>query len=192
MVGRRTRRGGVCARFWRDPRGGVALEFAVVSLPFLTLLLFLVEIGYDFFAQVSLDYGVQTAARQIQIGAAQDAATVEVFKDKYLCPALSGLLPCSSVMVDIQPITIDFQTAVTMSLPTTGSGQLNAPSYTYCPGKPRQLMLMQAIYTSPSLIAAFVPDMATGTADGFVHVTLSAAAFINENFPVTSASPLGC
>ena len=53
-------------------------------------------------------------------------------------------------------------------------------------------MLMQAIYTSPSLIAAFVPAMATTTAGGFVHVTLSSAAFTNENFPVTSASPIGC
>ena len=164
----------------------------MVSLPFLTLLLFLVEIGYDFFAQVSLDYGVQTAARQVQIGMAQDAATVADFKTKYLCPALSGLLPCSSVMVDIQPITTDFQTAVTMTLQMNSSGQPGASSYAYCPGKPRQLMLMQAIYTSPSLIAAFVPAMATTTAGGFVHVTLSSAAFTNENFPVTSASPIGC
>lgn len=163
-----------------------------MSLPFLTLLLFLVEIGYDFFAQVSLDYGVQTAARQIQIGTAQDAATVAAFKDKYLCPPLSGLLPCSSVMVDIQPVTTDFQTAATMTLQKNGSGQLDSSSYTYCPGKPRQLMLVQAIYTSPSLIAAVVPAMATATAGGFVHVTLSSAAFINENFPVTSAPPIGC
>lgn len=164
----------------------------MVSLPFFALLLFLVEIGYDFFAQVSLDYGVQTAARQVQVGAAQDAATVADFKAKYLCPSLSGLLPCSSVVVDIQPVATDFQQAVTMALQANGSGQLGAPSYTYCPGKPRQLMLLQAIYTSPSLVAAFVPAMATTTADGFVHVTLSSAAFTNENFPVTSAPPVGC
>lgn len=190
MVGRAL--GGLPAHLWRDRRGAAALEFAVVSMPFITLLLFLLEIGYDFFAQVSLDYGVQTAARQIQIGGAQDADTAAVFRTKYLCPALSGLLPCSSVMVNIQPITDDFYEASPIVLKKDASGQIKESDYAYCPGQPRQLMLVQAIYTSPSLIAAFVPAMATGTADGFVHVTLSSSAFINENFPVTSASPSGC
>lgn len=161
-------------------------------MPFITLLLFLVEIGYNFFVQVSLDYGIQTAARQIQIGGAQDADTLVVFQTKYLCPALSGLLPCSSVMVNIQPITDDFYKAAPLVLKKDTSGQIKKSDYAYCPGQPRQLMLVQAIYTSPSLIAAFVPAMATDTANGFVHVTLSSSAFINENFPVTSAPPSGC
>lgn len=49
----------------RDQSGGVTLEFAVVALPFLIFLVFLLELGYDFYAQVALNYGVQTAARQI-------------------------------------------------------------------------------------------------------------------------------
>ncbi len=165
----------------------------MVSLPFLTLLLFLVEIGYDFFAQVSLDYGVQTAARQIQVGAAQGASNAADFQTTYLCPALSGLLPCSSVSVNVKPITTDYYTDTTFSATfPTKDGKLDTSGYTYCPGKPRQLMLVQAIYTSPSLIAAVVPAMATATPVGFVHVTLSSAAFINENYPMTSAPPAGC
>ena len=177
---------------WRDRRGSVALEFAVVALPFITLLVFQVEIGYDFFAQVSLDYGVQTAARQIQIGAAQGANTAAVFQTKYLCPALAGLLPCSSVTVNVLPVTSDYYTAVAATLPKDQTGRLDTSGFIYCPGKPNQLMLVQAIYTSPSLIAAVVPAMATSVAGGFVHVTLSSTAFINENFPVTFASPAGC
>jgi Flp pilus assembly protein TadG len=59
----------------RDQQGSAALEFAIVALPFIMFLLFLLELGYDFFAQVALDYGVQTAARQIQIGNAQGVNT---------------------------------------------------------------------------------------------------------------------
>lgn len=193
-MGERARPSEFPGLFWRDRRGAAALEFAIVSLPFTTLLLFLVEIGYDFFAQVSLDYGLQTAARQVQIGAAQGASNAADFQTTYLCPALSGLLPCSSVSVNIKPITTDYyaDTTVSATLPTDKSGKLDTSGYTYCPGKPRQLMLVQAIYTSPSFIAALVPAMATTTASGFVHVTLSSAAFINENYPVTSASPAGC
>ena len=96
----------------RDRRGGGALEFAVVALPFITFLLFLLELGYDFFAQVALDYGVQTAARQIQIGNAQGASTAAIFQANYLCPAVNGLLPCSAITVNITPITSDYYTAV--------------------------------------------------------------------------------
>ena len=175
----RVRHGGLSSLLWRDRRGGVALEFAVVSLPFLAMLVFLMELGFDFYAQVCLDYGVQVAARQIQIGTAQDANTAAIFQAKYMCPALNGLLSCSSVTINVVPINSDYYAAV----PAT---------YTYCPGKPDQLMLVQASYTSPSLIAAIVPAMATATAGGFVHVTMSSAAFINEKFSVTSAPPAGC
>jgi len=42
----------------RDRRASGTLEFALVALPFVMSLLFLLELGYDFFAQVALDYGV--------------------------------------------------------------------------------------------------------------------------------------
>lgn len=176
---------------WRDRRGGAALEFAVVSLPMLTMLVFLAELGYDFFAQVSLDYGVQAAARQIQIGVAHSASNAADFQDKYLCPAISGLIPCSSVSVNVLPIVKDYYTDSSADFRDT-SGKLDTSKYRYCPGKPNELMLVQAIYTSPSLVAGIIPAMATASANGFVHVTLSSTAFINENFPLTSAAPAGC
>lgn len=189
-MARHTRHGGPSA-FWRDRRGGAALEFAVVSLPMLTMLVFLAELGYDFFAQVSLDYGVQSAARQIQIGTAQSSSTAADFQDKYLCPALSGLIPCSSVAVNILPVIRDYYADASADF-RDASGRFDTSAYRYCPGKPNELMLVQAVYTSPSLIAAIIPAMATASAGGFVHVTQSSTAFINENFPLTSVPPAGC
>jgi Flp pilus assembly protein TadG len=176
----------------RDRSAAAALEFAVVALPFVTLLVFLLEIGYDFFAQVALDYGVQTAARQIQIGKAQGANTAAVFQTDYLCPAVSGLLPCSSVTINVTPITSDYYSSVSATLPVDKSGNFSTSGFTYCPGGPNQLMLVQAYYLSPSLVAAVVPSMATPTAGGLQRVTLSSMAFINENFPVTAPAPAGC
>jgi Flp pilus assembly protein TadG len=163
-----------------------------VAFPFTIFLMFLLEIGYDFFAQVALNYGVQTAARQIQIGTAQGANTAAVFQTKYLCPALSGLLPCSSVTVNVFPVVADYYSSVAVLLPTSPAGELDTSGFTFCPGKPNQLMLVEAIYTSPSLVSALVPGMATATAGGLVRITLSSTAFINENFPVTAPSPAGC
>src|ERR1700729_1167014 len=107
-----SRRGAARPNLRGDQRGSAALEFAVVALPFITFLVFLLEIGYDFFAQVALDYGVQTSARQIQVGNAQGANTAAVFQTDYLCPSLSGLLPCSSVTVNVTPITSDYYSSV--------------------------------------------------------------------------------
>jgi Flp pilus assembly protein TadG len=175
-----------------DQRGSAALEFALVALPFIAFLLFLLEIGYDFFAQVALDYGLQTAARRIQIGNAQDADTASQFKASYLCPALAHLLPCSSITVNVMPIKTDYFTMAPATFPTNASGKLDTSGFTYCPGMPNQLMLVQAVYTSPSLIVTVLPTMAMATAGGLARATLSSTAFINENFPVTAAPPAGC
>ncbi len=162
-----------------------------MAFPFIIFLVFLLEIGYDFFAQVALNYGVQTAARQIQIGAAQGANTAAIFQTNYLCPALSGLLPCTSVTLNIYPVVTDYYSNVAV-LVTDAAGNLDTSGFKYCPGRPNQLMLVQAIYTSPSLVSAVVPGMATATAAGLVRVTLTSTAFINENFPVTAPAPAGC
>jgi Flp pilus assembly protein TadG len=176
----------------RDRRASTAVEFALVGMPLVLFLVFLLELGYDFFAQIALDYGVQSAARQIQIGNAQGSSTAAVFQANFLCPALAGLLPCSSVTVNIIPIATDYFTDVPVRLPTNGAGQLDPSVFAYCPGTPNQLMFVQAIYTSPSLVSAIIPGMATATGAGLARVTQSSTAFINENFPVTAVPPPGC
>lgn len=105
---------------------------------------------------------------------------------------MTGLLPCSSIKVTVWPVTTDYFTAVPVALPTNNAGKLDTSGFMYCPGKPNQLMLVQAIYTSPSLVSTIIPSMATATAGGFARATLSSTAFINENFPVTAAAPAGC
>lgn len=179
-------------RLRRDKRGSTAVEFALVALPLVLFLVFLLELGYDFFAQMALDYGVQSAARQIQIGNAQGSGTAAVFQTNYLCPALAGLLPCSAVAVNIVPINNDYFTDTPVTLPTDGAGKLDPSAFTFCPGTPNQLMFVQAIYTGPSLVSAIIPGMATATGAGLARVTVSSTAFINENFPVTSTPPPGC
>ena len=179
-------------RLQQDRQGAGAVEFAMVAFPFLLFLFFLIEIGYDFFAQAALDYGVQTASRQIQVGQAQDAATAAIFTTAYVCPVLSGLLPCSPIKVNVTPVTTDFYTGVSATPPVNAAGQIDTSGFIYCPGRPNQLMLMQAVYTSASLVASVIPGMASRTPDGMAHVTASSIAFANENFTVTSAPPAGC
>lgn len=184
------------AFLWRLVRARAAagaLEFAIVAGPFVLFLLFIAELAYDFFAQVALDYGVQAAARQIQVGNGQSLTTASAFMTTYLCPAVSVLLSCSSLSVNVIPIATDYYTNGSTTVPVNAAtGKLDTSGYQYCPGKPNQLMLVQALYTSPSIVGLFFPAMTTMSGSSYVRATISTTAFINENFPLTSAAPAGC
>jgi len=179
------------SRWARGRRAIVAVEFALVGPPFLFCLVFMVELGYDLYAQEMLDYGLQTAARQIQLGKAQGAATPALFITNYFCPVITGFLSCNSISVNISQVT-DFYAAGNIAVPKNAQGQLSTTNFVYCPGSANELMLAEAVYTSPSIVSLFVPAMAISNGSSFVRVTLSATAFVNENFTTTAAPPTGC
>ena len=175
-------------------RGGTAaLEFALVAPILVLMQIFLIEMGLDLFAQETLDYGLQTAARSVQIGQAQNAGSAAAFKAVYVCPALNGLLDCNAISINLVTVVGDYyNNAVVGAVPLNAAGLLDTTRYKFCPGQPNALMIAEAVYTAPTVLGRLIPAMATPTAGGQVHVTLSSAAFINENFPVTASVPAGC
>jgi Flp pilus assembly protein TadG len=201
------------ARHWlrrlaNDRRAVTALEFGIVGPPFLLLLVFMTEEAYDFYAQEALNYAVSSAARCVQVGATQgsSAATFQ----SLICATMGSLLPCGNVTVNVQPISSlcgagtacnYANPAVPLVIPTTtvnGTRQLNLGTPQYSVGIGNDMMLVQAVYTSPSLVSGFVPGMAVSNGgNGFVHATIASAAFINENYPAGGigslpASATGC
>lgn len=184
-------------RWWhallRDRKAIAAVEFALVGPPFILTMVFLTEITYDFYAQEALDYAVSGAARCIQVGAAQNVTSAAEFQTDFLCPAVGSLLPCSSITVNVVQLGAgeNYQSYGAVGLPKNAQGHL-APNNNFTPGLPNTLMLVQAVYTSPSLVAGFVPGLAISTGSAFVHATMSSAAFMNENFPVSSSAPTTC
>lgn len=67
---RRLRRGLRC-----DRSGATAIEFAVLALPFMLSMLAVLEYGYVYLVQVSLEDATAVAARQIRTGQAQSKTT---------------------------------------------------------------------------------------------------------------------
>jgi len=181
------------SRRWRARRAVMVVEFALIGPPFLFLLVFMLELGYDLYAQEMLDYGMQTAARSIQIGAMQGSgsAASATFMSSYLCPAVSGFLNCNNIAINVGKVT-DYYAAGGLGsegIPTT-SGKLDTSKFAFCTGSQNELMLATAVYTSPSIVSLFVPQMAISNGSSFVRATFSASAFVNEDFTTTSAS--GC
>ncbi len=166
-------------------KAGAALEFAIVSIPFVTFLLVLLQVGLDFFYQTALDFAVASASRAVQTGAARAETSPDNFKRDYICPAVQGLLDCSAITVTAQKIspTSDYY-QTQLPNPLNNLGQVALGSYTagFTVNLPNTLMLMQAVLESPSLTGKLVPGLYNYDGSRLVHVTTSTTAFTNENF----------
>ena len=66
-----------------DSRGSVAVEFALLVVPFFSLVFVIMESGYQLFVTSTLDHSLRVESRQLQIGAAQLAGmSADEFKNK--------------------------------------------------------------------------------------------------------------
>ena len=82
----------------------MALEFALVVLPFLIIVLFIFALGSHLFYQELLDTGLFNAVRQIQTGNAQNIANGNAFITGYLCPAMGNLVNCGGLSVSVTKV----------------------------------------------------------------------------------------
>ena len=174
----------------------MALEFAILSIPFFMTMLFILEVSYDLYCQEALDFGLHQAVRLIQTGNAQNLANGNAFVSQYFCPSLKGLLECgSSLYVKVQKITLapnsDFYTYTDGKVPVSGS-QLNLIGYgntDFCNSGPNQAIVVSAIYVGPSFIAGFLPNVLSviGPAGTRVHATLATTGLVTEGYTPVGA-----
>ncbi len=171
-------------------RGDTALEFAILAIPFWLFMLFLFELGCDFYVQLALDYAVQEGARELQTGAVAANATVTQFKNDCFCPAVAGFLNCSQITLTAYPVTTaDYYTNAQAGagfIPQS-SGALNTASWSFSPGATNTPMFLQAVYTSVSVIGQLLPSMSMASGNTRVHVTTSSVGFLNEQYPSQTA-----
>ena len=102
-TGRRSlaRKPGLLKRFKRDRKGVVAIEFALVALPFLFFVFGIIGSGLYFFTDNGLQNAVETAARKVRTGQAQRTGmTVEQVRTE-ICNN-GTFLDCSKLRVLLQ------------------------------------------------------------------------------------------
>ena len=86
----------------RNDEGSAAIEFAIVALPCLLFVLGLLVLGLYFLASTQLEYGVESAARKVRTGEAEnDKITVDGFKD-LVCAAAGSYIDCDKLSVVVQ------------------------------------------------------------------------------------------
>ena len=165
-------------------RGSAALEFAIVSLPFLGLLIGVMTVATYFYLQFALDYSLQEAVRQVQLGKVPGTTTAASFTGTVLCPILVTFVPCANVLVSVQPVA-DYYNASFVS----AAAQQSA----FCVGAPGQLMYARAVYRAPILATIYPLAAAVAGPGSSGNSIVSAAAFANENpSGAAAASVNGC
>jgi Flp pilus assembly protein TadG len=162
-----------CRRLRSDRRAATAVEFALICLPLVIFLLAVMGMGFQFYRQHSLDYAVQSAARQVQLGHIPAGYTAADFASKVLCPIFSAFENCTDMSVDVHPVA-DYQQLTKPGVPDAPDST-GTTGFQFCPGKPGQLMYVHVVYLAPSITGTLLDDTGVGSA------MVANAAFANEN-----------
>ncbi|MEZ2143078.1 TadE/TadG family type IV pilus assembly protein [Bradyrhizobium sp. DN5] len=166
------------AAFARDSRGATAVEFALVAVPFLALIIALIQTFLVFFAQQMLESVVRQSARLVMTGQVQSAQmTQAVFKQK-VCDQIVILFNCSGLMVDMQVATS--WTSANTAMPTLtfdGSGKVTN-TWQYDPGDAGDIVVLRVMYVWPVVLGPLgfnLSNLSNGN-----RLIMSSAAFQNE------------
>jgi Flp pilus assembly protein TadG len=169
-------------KLWRARKAVVALEFGLVALPFLAMLLAVVQVSFALYVQSVLNYAALESGRQVQIGAVPSNTTPSVFLNTIVCPNLSGLLACNAITIDLESVN-DYYTCgnVTLNIPAAGVSQ---SKMNFSTGSPGSLMFLRIMYQAPIYSTLWF----TGASTQYIQAT---AAFSNESATILSSTPAG-
>lgn len=95
-----------------DQRGGAAIEFGLVSLPFLSMIAALIQVSFMIWAQQNLDFALQKTVRSLLTGQFQaansgttNAATILAALQANMCTpggvTMAVVFDCSAVKLDV-------------------------------------------------------------------------------------------
>jgi Flp pilus assembly protein TadG len=157
------------SRFCRARRGATAVEFAIVAPAFLALLIAIFETTLFLFAQANLQNAAVETGRQFMTGQVQNNGTTESqLLANTICPLIQALFTCSNLMVNVQTYS-DFASA-NPSEPTltyNADGAVNN-TWSYSPGNPGDVMVVQLIYQWPIVRGPFgyvLSNLGNGTTE---------------------------
>ena len=138
----RVRRGAGTLR--RDQSGSTAIEFAMVSFPFLALLFGIIAVGLFFFTTFSLENAVEQASRQLRTGEAQTAGMTKAQFKADVCAPIQSYIDCAGKLrVNVQKYNVG--DAIVPPTCTDAGGNLTPDAASaYLPGAANQIMLVTA------------------------------------------------
>ena len=134
----------IVARFRVAQRGATAVEFALIAPAFLAALIAVLETAIFLFAQASLQNAAAQAGRLFMTGQAQSLSQ-SAFQTKICQNYLPVLFNCNSLIVIVQSYST-FASANTSAPQLYNNQGQPITTWTYSPGSPGQVMVVQLVY----------------------------------------------
>ncbi len=172
-------------RFLRSEAGGVAVEFAIVMLPFLTMLMVIMQSAIVLLAGQVLQTAATNGARLILTGQAQTAGYSATQFKSAICANMTVMFNCNNnLYIDVE--SFSSFTSISLANTTNANGTLNTSGFGYSPGNAGDIVVVRLIYQWP-IIAAGI-GFCAATACGLVNSTgntntlVATVAFRNEPY----------
>jgi Flp pilus assembly protein TadG len=175
--------------FARDDKGAVLIEFAILSLPFFTLIFAILETAVVFLGGQILDAAVQDATRQLRTGQAQNTTGYNAASFRAeICEALYGMFDCTSARLWIKVSTVSTFTSATIVSPIDPACATSTDPddcgftepETYQAGIGSSTVIVQAIYKWPTIVN--LPGFNLETQAGPNRLLSAVRVFRNEPF----------
>jgi Flp pilus assembly protein TadG len=136
------------ARFRANKRGTVAIEFALIALPFFLMMFAIIEVSLSFAAQEVMANATDDVSRQLRTGQlkATDVSGTKLktlICGKLLMPA-SG---CPDLVVDLQTYTAFNK--VPLTVPLTSAGDVDSTGFKNAPGGASTINQLRVFYRWP-------------------------------------------
>ena len=171
-------------RYAKDDDGVVAIEFALIAVPFFYILMAVLETSVVFFAETNLGTSVETASRQIRVGTFGTGLPGEDKKALFIetiCDNAVLVPDCeNNLKVDVQVITTFADAASIGSIDACLAGA-NPGDFDVTAGTGSALMLVRVCYDW-QLITPYMSAVFSYPAGSGARTLSSVQAFRNEPF----------
>lgn len=173
------------ARYRKDSQGATAIEFGIVSVPFLAIIFGILELALVFFTGSVLTQSISDTGRMVRVGSFQSCGQAAEFKS-LVCARMKNMMNCNAnLRVDL--VTASNFQAVTLVDPGDSGldpddedKEIEEGVYTNTgPGEP---VVLRATFYYPLILPNAMTRLENLSGSGRRVITAS-TAFRNEPFP---------
>lgn len=167
-------------RYRKKKDGVVAIEFALLAAPFLTLMLGIFEIGMLLTTSFVLEGGTVEAARLVRTGEAIDSGDPEGTFVARLCDQVDSLIDCNEISYEAVPMGAGgFSSAEGYSSSFDGDG--NMVSAGFAAGTSDEVVLIRTFHRY-NFFVPMIGTIMTGEVGGGSITLMSTAIIRNEPY----------
>lgn len=157
-------------RFMRCEDGITAVEFSLVGMPFVLLMLGIVEVGMAFAASSLLEGGTNSAARMVRTGQVQNSVDPEGTFRAALCGHVSSFIKCGDLTYEVLTVPDnDYSNAGGLAPNYNAEGEMLSGGFD--PGEENDVVLIRAFYKYPFFTYQIGESMSGGSGNSMPLVT---------------------